>query len=821
MRKSFLLFCFVPFLSADEWVNFPSNIALNGGENITTITTGQMGTGGIYLYNYGFTYTTNGATSSTLTIKPKSPLRTFYNYGSLNVLANSNLILDLGTTFTVEKSSSYNIATNASLKATGNEFTMYGGRFINEGNTTLNFPTLTINSSQTDALINNGGRLEINVDDLLNGRTALGVGAYGIFETTRSGTTIVNINPSQSGVLSNFGYVYKYNDNKSTFGGKELNAISIVKSTLGGNLIINGGDVLNGGDVTRSYGSGSTYYDSGAGYIIADNAKIQIQKNLTSQGAGSYLNALNTSDIVRSKISAINGGIITVGGNFINKSYSDIYLNNAGQINVGGNFSSDENTNIYFGGSSTSYGKIEAKNVQITNANIFLYKGNAKIDTSYTFINATNLLKYNNSILGEKEAISEDGSVNAFYKIFVENVGNTLKVTFKEIPYSGNISDIISKETDLNQNEKNIIDGFDERKPIDGFDIKNLSATQIKNIAQNIQSGMSSFVNHKNTLTELRFQASKLQVFNRMIKSHSLISSKKPLYHYAMNSAYKSPYRNDVNLNSNIRDIFQNQIHQNSIYASVLGGYQKNTYGSGYVYGLNIGYDRALNENLFLGSYIGYGKESSDTNMVKIQSDNLQLGIYTQANLSIFQLEGILGYDYSIAKSKKDISILSNVYFNEANYNTHSFDALLQVGPRFFFGSQVIKPYVGANLNIIKNAPVTENGSTLSSQYLFDTTVALNGNVGIEYIKYFTNGYFFIRPCIQYTFYNSFKETQVIFLGNTLVISALPKELFGNLLAGLEVPINENFSINANLSLRTSMDKDFMAIGNASVKFLF
>lgn len=822
MRKSFLLLYFFSFLSADEWVNFPSNITLNSGENATIIATGQLGTGGTYLYNYGnFTYTTNGTTHSTLTIKPKSPLVSFYNYENINVLANSNLILDLGTTFVLEASSSYNIAENASLKAIGSEFTMYGGRFINQGNTTLNFPIITIKSPGNSALINNGGKLEINAQSLLNGRTALGVGAYGVFETTASGTTIVNIDPSQSGSFSNFGYVYKYNGGGSVFIDKELKAISIVKSTLGGNLIINGGDVFNGGDVARKYGLNSVYYDSGAGYIIADNAKIQIQKNLISQGAGSQLNALNASDIVRSRISAINGGIIAVNGNFTNKSYSDIYLNNAGQIIVGGSFDSGKNTNIYFSGSSTSYGKIEAKNIQITGANVFLYKGDAKTDTSYTFINATNLLKYDNSILGEKDALSEDGSVNAFYKLFVENVGNTLKVTFKEIPHSGSISDIISKETDLGQNEKNIIDGFDERKPIDGFDIKNLSTAQIKDMAQNIQSGINSFVNHKNTLTQLRFQASKVQVFNRMIKSHSRISSTKPLYHYAMNSTYRPSYRSDAILNSNMRDVFQNPTNQNSIYASVLGGYQKNTDGSGYIYGLNIGYDRVLNENLFLGSYIGYGKESSDMDMVKMQSDNMQLGIYTQANLSIFQLEAILGYDYSIAKSKKDISILSNVYFNEANYNTHSFDALLQIGPRFFFGHQVIKPYVGINLNVIKNTPVTESGSTLSSQYLFDTTTTTNGSVGIEYIKYFKNGYFFIRPCIQYTFYNSTKETQVIFLGNTLVVSALPKDFFGNLLTGLEIPINENFSINTNLSLRASTNKDFIAIGNASLKFLF
>lgn len=820
MRKCLPLLCFFSFLSADEWVEFPSNVTLNSGENTTIIATGEAKNRGTYLFNYGnFTYTTNGTTNSTLTIKPKSPLTTFYNYGNINVLANSNLILDLGTVFTVDNFSSYNISKNASLKAIGSEFTIYGGKFINQGNATLNFPIMTIRTSGTDGVANNGGKLEINVDYLLNGRTALGTGAYGIFETTRSGTTIVNINPSNSGNLSNFGYVYK-NSNGSASSDKKLNAISMIKSTLGGTLIINGGDVLNGGDVARRYGSGSTYYDSGAGYIISDNAKIQIQKNLISEGAGSHLNDLNASDRVRSKISAINAGIININGDFINKSYSDIYLNNAGQIMVGGNFNSDKNTNIYFSGNSTSYGKIEAKNIQIANANIFLYKGNAKTETPYTFINATNLLTYNNSILGEKEAISEDGSVNIFYKLFVENVGNTLKVTFKEIPHSGSISDTISKETELNQNEKNIIDGFEERKPINGFDIKNLSATQIKNMTQNIQSGISSFVNHKNTLTQLRFEASKLQVFNRMIKSHSLLSSKKPLYHYAMNSTYRSPYRSDI-APQTIGDLFQNPINQNSIYASVLGGYQKNTYGNGYVYGLNIGYDRTLNENLFLGSYIGYGKESSDLNAVKIQSDSMQLGIYTQANLSIFQLEAVLGYDYSVAKSEKNISILSNTYFNEANYNTHSFDALLQIGPRFLLGSQVIKPYIGTNINIIKNTPITESGSNLASQYLFETTGAINGNIGIEYIKYFKNGYFFIRPCMQYTFYNSLKETKVIFVGNTLVISALPKQLFGNLLTGVEIPISENFSINANLSLRTSTNKDFIAIGNASVKFLF
>lgn len=814
MRKCLQLLYFVSFLSADEWVEFPSNITLNSGENTTIIATGETKNRGTYLFNYGnFTYTTNGTTSSTLTIKTKSPLTTFYNYGNINVLANSNLTLDLGTVFTIDKLSSYNIAKNASLKAIGSELTIYGGKFINQGNATLNFPIITIRTSGTDGVINNGGKLEINADNLLNGRTALGTGSYGVFETTRSGTTIVN------GNLSNFGYVYKTIDGNAS--DKKLNAISMIKSTLGGNLIINSGDVFNGGDIARSYGSGSVYYESGAGYIISDNAKIQIQRNLISEGAGSHLNDLNASDRVHSKISAINAGIITINGDFTNKSYSDIYLNNAGQIIVGGNFNSDKNTNIYFSGNSTSYGKIEAKNIQITNANIFLYKGNAKTETSYTFINATNLLKYNNSILGEKEAISEDGNVSMFYKLFIENVGNTLRVTFKEIPYSGNISDKISKEIDLNQNEKNIIDGFDERKPIDGFDIKNLSISQIKDMTQNIQSSISSFVNHKNTLTQLRFEASRLQVFNRMIKSHSLLSSKKPLYHYAMNSAYRSPYRNDATLKSSMRDIFQNPMNQNSIYASVLGGYQKSTYGNDYVYGLNIGYDKTLNENLFLGSYIGYGKQSSDMNAVKIQSDNMQLGIYAQANLSIFQLEGILGYDYSIAKSEKNISILSNTYFNEANYNTHSFDILLQIGPRFLLDSQVIKPYIGTNINIIKNTPITESGSNLASQYLFKTTDSISGNIGIEYIKYLKNGYFFIRPCVQYTFYNSLKETRVIFVGNTLVISALPKQLFGNLLTGVEIPINENFSINANLSLRTSTNKDFIAIGNASVKFLF
>ncbi|MDO7253293.1 autotransporter outer membrane beta-barrel domain-containing protein [Helicobacter cappadocius] len=820
MRKSIVPLCFVYFLSAQEWENFPmGTTALSSGDSLTIQANGTTDLRGNNLYNLkNFTYKTNGSASSTLTVNVNSAVKTFYNRGSIDILENSNLILNTSTNFAPDMGSSINISKNASLQATGAEFTSTGGILINRGRTTLNFPTINIKASGNMGFLNDGGILEIDANYLFNGRTAEGIGAYGVFETTNSGTSTINL---KSGYLSNFGYLYDiYSFSGKADGKTSTNTISILKSNSKATLIINGGDVLNGGDVGEAFGSSSTRYRSGAGYIIADDGNIKIQKNLTSQGAGSHLSQSNISDIVRSKIQAINNGVIEIAGNFTNKSYSDIYLNNTGQINIAGSFISNSNTNIYFSGNTSGYGIINAKSIEITNANIFLYKGNAKTDTSYIFLKATDSLAYNHSILGEKDAISEDGSVSLFYKLLVEDKGKTLEVTFKEIPYSGDLSDIISQTTDISQNEKGIIDGFDEKKPIDDFDIKNLSAIQIKNLAKNIQSGMETFVHNKNNLSQLRFQASSSEVFNRMIRSHSVLSSNKSLTKYALNSIdTRATYRTDAGLPSIYSK--ENDL-TNSIYISILGGYQKITSGYGYGYGVNIGYDKLINENLFLGSYVGYNKNDLDLDVVKIQSDNLQIGIYGQANFSIFQTDIILGYDYSNSKSIKDISILSKIYSNNAGYNTNSFNGLFQIGIPFNFSSNIIKPYIGLATNINHNTHVNEKGNALASQYLFGTEMWIRGIIGVEYIKYFQNaGYFFIRPSMQYTFYNNQKNTEVIFLGNTLNISALPAEHFGNILTGAQIPINESLFINLNLSLSASTNKTFMSIGSASVKFLF
>ncbi|PAF53190.1 hypothetical protein BKH42_07270 [Helicobacter sp. 13S00482-2] len=818
MKKIFVSLLFVGLIFGEEWADFPSGITLNSGDNITIRVNGIKGTRSSDLHNNGiFTYQTNGSSSSTLTIEPNIPLSTFYNTGTINILKNSNLILNLSIPFIFNKGSSFNVVKNASLVANGTELTSYGGTMINQGQSTLNFQTININASGTRAILNDGGVLKANVDYFFNGRTDIGVGSYGIFENTNSGNATITI---KSGYFSNFGYVYKIFSGIAS--DPNLSAISILKSSSKGSLSIDGGDVLNGGDVAQTFGSGSTYYDSGAGYIIADNGEIKIQKNLISEGAGSHLSNTNTSNIVRSKIQAINMGVINIGLNFQNKNYSDIYLNNAGLINVSGNFTSHSNTNLYFSGNASEYGQINAKNIDITGANIFLYKGMAQTNKPYVFLKATNSLVYDPTLLGEREAISEDGTISLFYKLLVQDQGKELQVMFKEIPHSDDVSDVISKTVDLNENEKNIIDGFDEKKPIDGFDIKNLGAEQIKGLAQNIESGIQMFVHNRNNLSRLRFEASSSEIFNRMIKSHSHLSSYKSLTRYAFNSIdTKTTYRSDTNAPLALSFSKENDF-SNSLYASVLGGYQKSTSGYGYGYGLNVGYDRFVNENLFLGTYVGYSKNDLNLGVLKIQSDNFQMGIYAQTNFSLFQTDVILSYDYSNAKSSKNISVLSQTYYNNSKYTTHSFNALVQTGLKFNFGSNMIKPYIGITTNINQNTPANETGDVLGSKYLFDTEVWVKGILGIEYVKYFNNGgYFFIRPSIQYTFYDSPKMTEVIFLGDTLYIPVAPKEHFGNILAGGQIPINENFFINLNLSVSESTNKTFISLGSASLKFLF
>lgn len=598
-------------------------------------------------------------------------------------------------------------------------------------------------------------------------------------------------------------------------------------------LYIKGGDFYNGID----HSNGQEYF---SGNIVLNNAFLSIEKNLISEGVDKD----NPSKIIVNE-----GAALIISGNLINGPYSDIFLadhltqihatnitnKSEGEMHLkqylvaSGDFISEAGSRLYFSGADYytvgAYGSIQAKNINIKGASVYFSKGTALANTPYYFLTAiTGTLSYDSSLLGTKDVLSDDGTINEFYEAVVEIVSDSkrsLKITFK--PKEVNIS---------SDSEKTIIDMFSKENPIPGFDIKNLSLNQIRTISKNINDGLQSYAHSKDTALSTGFEAIKTNLFARMIGggsspsvSHrSAILPYSPSVHYAANTA-KSNYSTTKASDYTQSDVIAyppiTNPKDNNLYVNLLGAFQTSSQGYGYGYGLSVGYDKNFDDKLFVGVYLAYIGGGMNLDMLSSQTQGFEAGVYARFKTSIFETDMILNQGYAYNKTHKNITILSDTYSTYSHYGTQSYDLLLQSGPRFDFGKNTIKPYIGLNINLNTGGDIDEDAQAFASSYHFKDNLYLSESIGIEYKRLFKQGYFFIRPSYEANIWSNASETQVLFLNNTISIAIPPKEMFGSVLLGGEVAINDSLLFNLNASAKASNQKTFIATGMASLKYVF
>lgn len=603
-----------------------------------------------------------------------------------------------------------------------------------------------------------------------------------------------------------------------------------------------------------------------SGEMDIKNSVFQTHKNLSSSGI---------SDEKRAKIESFEGSSLIVRGNFTNGKYSDVYISSdvknynpfavngdftnegalysqndngyqtlftfgnvtnktGGEIHlksvyfsVNGNFISEAGSKLYLSGVDIqgAYARIVATDtINIQGASLYFSKGNAKANTPYEFLTATVSLQYDSSLLGIKNILSDDGTLNEFYEAVIEKSDerkNSLKVTFKE------------KKIDVSdQDEKNIIDMFVNGNPIPGFDIKNLSLNQIKTISKNISDGLQSYAHSKDTALSTGFEAIKTNLFARMIGggnspsvSHrSAILPYNSSVHYAANTAksnYPATKASDYTQSDVIAYAPNTNSKDNNLYVNLLGALQTSPGGYGYNYGLSVGYDRNFDDKLFVGVYLAYIGGSLSFDTLSTQTQGFEAGVYARFKTSIFETDMILNQGYAYNKTHKNITILTDTYSTYSHYGTQSYDLLLQSGPRFDFGKNTIKPYIGLNINLNTGGDIDEDAQALASSYHFKDNLYLSESIGIEYKRLFKQGYFFIRPSYEANIWSNASETQVLFLNNTISIAIPPKEMFGSVLLGGEVAINNSLLLNLNASAKASNQKTFIVTGMASLKYVF
>lgn len=513
-------------------------------------------------------------------------------------------------------------------------------------------------------------------------------------------------------------------------------------------------------------------------------------------------------------------------GNVTNKTGGEIHLKSV-YFSVNGSFISEAGSKLYLSGVDIQgdYAHIRATDtINIQGASLYFSKGNAKTDTPYEFLTAATSLQYDSSLLGIKNVLSDDGTLNQFYEAVIEasDDGKKLKVTF-EAKENVDVSD---------QGEKTIIDMFVEGNPIPGFDIKNLSLNQIRTISKNINDGLQSYAHSKDTALSTGFEAIKTNLFARMIGgggspsvSHrSAILPYSPSVRYAANTA-KSNYPTTKASDYTQSDVIAyppiTNPKDNNLYVNLLGAFQTSSQGYGYGYGLSVGYDKNFDDKLFVGVYLAYIGGGMNLDMLSSQTQGFEAGVYARFKTSIFETDMILNQGYAYNKTHKNITILSDTYSTYSHYGTQSYDLLLQSGPRFDFGKNTIKPYIGLNINLNTGGDIDEDTQAFASSYHFKDNLYLSESIGIEYKRLFKQGYFFIRPSYEANIWSNASETQVLFLNNTISIAIPPKEMFGSVLLGGEVAINDSLLFNLNASAKASNQKTFIATGMASLKYVF
>lgn len=575
---------------------------------------------------------------------------------------------------------------------------------------------------------------------------------------------------------------------------------------------------------TLTNGPYSDIFISSAGSITADH--------LINQG-----NFYAQSDTSR---------YISFYGNIANKTGGQIHLK-AVSLSAGKSFTSEPGSKIYFSGITDKdalgvYGNIKATNISIKGAALYFSKGEALANAPYDFLIATSTLDYSPSLLGKKSVLSDDGTPNEFYEAVIEasDDGKKLKVTF-EAKENVNIQDNIEKTTiakipgiadKYTSDEIALIDTFSKENPIPGFDIKTLGTNQIKTISKNISDGLQSYTHSKDAALSTGFEAIKTNLFARMIGggnspsvSHrSAILPYSSSVHYAANTAksnYPATKASDYTQSDVIAYAPNTNSKDNNLYVNLLGALQTSPGGYGYNYGLSVGYDRNFDDKLFVGVYLAYIGGSLSFDTLSTQTQGFEAGVYARFKTSIFETDMILNQGYAYNKTHKNITILTDTYSTYSHYGTQSYDLLLQSGPRFDFGKNTIKPYIGLNINLNTGGDIDEDAQALASSYHFKDNLYLSESIGIEYKRLFKQGYFFIRPSYEANIWSNASETQVLFLNNTISIAIPPKEMFGSVLLGGEVAINNSLLLNLNASAKASNQKTFIATGMASLKYVF
>ena len=249
----------------------------------------------------------------------------------------------------------------------------------------------------------------------------------------------------------------------------------------------------------------------------------------------------------------------------------------------------------------------------------------------------------------------------------------------------------------------------------------------------------------------------------------------------------------------------------NSLWANAFGG--ANLLGSevGASYGLNLGYDKNL-ENALIGTYLSYEYATLKPSLLTLNAHNIKLGVYSRIQEGGNEIDVELSSLLSIISQESATKALDSL--STANYLSSLTELKTTYGYAFLEGDFKLKPLIGLALSFSYTPGFKEEGDIIkdfSSFNNFNTSL----QAGLEFRANFSNkGFLYTLLSIEQDLYNSLDSLSIN--SQSLPITQDLKT-YAQVLLGGEIAISKDWNIALSLGAKQSI----IGAKDASGAFIF
>ena len=266
-----------------------------------------------------------------------------------------------------------------------------------------------------------------------------------------------------------------------------------------------------------------------------------------------------------------------------------------------------------------------------------------------------------------------------------------------------------------------------------------------------------------------------------------------------------------------------------AVWANAFGGANIIDGESGGLYGISIGVDGNVTDNVLLGIYATYANAELQDTLLSQESDNFQIGVYSQIKIAPTWELNLRAYG-QLGQTDQRVSNIAGI--NTSDFDKKFFGVSANVGKVFDMDNGFfLKQFGGVNYYYSHTPSYTERGTILAQSVESNTNNSVSLELGLEARKYFSSSsYLFVTPKIEQYIINNGDDYVGRFVGSSTSFSIAgedKKKTYGQLVIGGNLEITDALSLNAGIGAKQilagkvdSKNETYIS-GNVGIKYRF